>query len=63
MQAALLAFCDANAGAAMCQSSGACTDTYVRRWGRVETCWREGSDPCSGWKGVYCDDDVTVTQL
>eukprot|EP01043_Picozoa_sp_COSAG02_P101572 COSAG02_NODE_37625_length_439_cov_1.067647_1_plen_98_part_00 len=59
---ALLAFCEANAGALMCQSSGDCTDDRVQSPGDQRgTCWREGSDPCADtWKGVVCEDNIVV---
>jgi hypothetical protein len=47
---ALLAFCDANPQAAMCESSGVCT--------HGDQCWREDdSDPCypyPAWIGLQC---------
>ena len=65
--AALLAWCEANPQAGMCESSGACVDTpriEYRRGSSGGACWREGSDPCvDGWEGVTCDASGAVTQL
>ena len=52
--AALLAWCEANPQATMCESSDSA-------WGEL---WREGSDPCvDGWEGVTCDASGAVIEL
>eukprot|EP01046_Picozoa_sp_COSAG06_P047375 COSAG06_NODE_6881_length_2730_cov_12.025846_2_plen_91_part_00 len=59
--AALLAWCEANPQARMCESSDSAWDS-AKLW-RGEL-WREGSDPCvDGWEGVTCDASGAVTQL
>ena len=66
--AALLAWCEANPQAGMCESSGACADTpRSEEFGEYReggACWREGSDPCvDGWEGVTCDASGAVIDL
>ena len=65
--AALLAWCEANPQARMCERSLRSSDgslAWYRQDGIVRVSWREGSDPCvDGWEGVTCDASGAVTVL
>lgn len=66
-KAALLALCDANGGASMCESSGTCAD--VDHTGDpfqhgAGICWRDGSNPCEhAWLDVTCEDGNAISSL